>query len=69
MMRVLESFDSGFKHYMAQEWDAAISDFKKALEIKYEDGPSRRYLERCKMFRKDPPASDWDGVFTMENKE
>jgi adenylate cyclase len=69
MMRVIDLFHSGFNNYITQDWDAAIYDFKKALEIKQDDGPSLRYLERCKMFRETPPGGDWDGVFTMKTKE
>jgi adenylate cyclase len=66
--RVLELFQAGFSRYLEQDWDEAMNYFKKAVETKHDDGPSRRYLIRSKMFRENPPGDDWDGVFTMRKK-
>jgi adenylate cyclase len=66
--RVLELFKYGFSNYLEQNWDAAINAFKQAIEIKPDDGPSRRYLVRSKMFKDNPPDENWDGVFTMRGK-
>jgi len=67
-LRVLELFKTGFEKYLAQNWDEAITLFKQALEVKADDGPSRRYLARSTMFRESPPDENWDGVFTMKGK-
>jgi adenylate cyclase len=66
--RLLELFQTGFEHYLRQDWDEAMKYFKHAIELKPEDGPSRRYLMRTRMFRENPPGEDWDGVFTMKGK-
>ncbi len=68
MNRVLELFRYGFDKYLEQDWDAAINTFKKAVEVKHDDGPSRRYLSRAVLFKENPPGDDWDGVFTMQKK-
>jgi adenylate cyclase len=68
MNRVLELFRHGFDKYLEQDWDAAINTFKKAVEVKNDDGPSRRYLSRAVLFKENPPGDDWDGVFTMQKK-
>ena len=42
--------------------------FEDALGFRVDDGPSRLYLERAKFYESDPPADDWDGVWTMLEK-
>ncbi len=68
MLRVLEMFNKGFENYLQQNWDWAIKYLQQALSIRPNDGPSLRYLERCKQFKENPPGDDWDGVFTMKTK-
>ena len=33
-----------------------------------DDPPAQLYVERCKYFEKEPPGSDWDGVWHMKEK-
>jgi adenylate cyclase len=63
----LEYFNQGLLAYKGQEWDGAISAFKKAVVLNEED-VSQRYIKRCRHFKKFPPGSDWDGVFTLKSK-
>ncbi len=67
-VRVLELFRSGFASYLAQNWEQAINYFEQALAIDPDDGPSKRYVQRCRMYKENPPAPEWDGVFTMKTK-
>ena len=46
----------------------AQQKFAEALNIDKEDGPSRVYFERCKLYIDNPPPEDWDGVFDMKTK-
>jgi adenylate cyclase len=66
--RLLDLFQTGFDRYLEQNWEEAMRYFKMAIELKADDGPSRRYLARSKMFQENPPGDDWDGVFTMRGK-
>ncbi|RMH64738.1 MAG: adenylate/guanylate cyclase domain-containing protein [Calditrichaeota bacterium] len=66
--RVLELFRGGFEAYLAQSWDMAINYFEQALAIDENDGPSRRYVQRCRMYKQNPPEPGWDGVFVMTTK-
>jgi adenylate cyclase len=68
MMRILEFFQQGFNSYLKQDWDLAINYFEQALSIKTYDGPSKRYLQRCHVFKENPPGDGWDGVFVMTTK-
>jgi adenylate cyclase len=61
-------YKRGFKNYLLRDWDQAISNFEKALMLNTDDGPSKLYLERCREFKNNPPASDWDGVYSMKTK-
>ncbi|TVQ98954.1 MAG: hypothetical protein EA403_13500 [Spirochaetaceae bacterium] len=68
MRQVLDLFAEGRNQYKLMEFDAALSCFEKALELKPDDGPSRVYAERCRIYVDHPPAEDWDGVFVMTTK-
>ncbi|HNW59880.1 MAG TPA: CHASE2 domain-containing protein [bacterium] len=61
-------YEEGLALYRAQEWDAAVAAFERALAVDPEDGPSRTYIERCAWFMENPVAADWDGVFEMKTK-
>ncbi|MCC5815879.1 MAG: tetratricopeptide repeat protein [Leptospira sp.] len=68
MNKVLEFYNSGLALYKKKQFEEAIAEFKKALEVHPEDGPSQLYIERCETFIKTPPPEDWDGVYTMTTK-
>jgi adenylate cyclase len=68
MRLILPHFKVGLDHYKFWRWEKAIDSFERALNIYEDDGPSATYLNRCIAFKKDPPLSDWDGVFTMSTK-
>jgi adenylate cyclase len=63
----IELFMQGLEDYKKMAWQSALGFFEKAIEIG-NDGPSKTYAERCKMFIEDPPGDDWDGVFRMTTK-
>ena len=51
----------------------ALSKFKEASELEEDfphrpTNPSLIYIERCEVFAKNPPAKNWDGVWTMNTK-
>jgi adenylate cyclase len=69
------NFNNGMNHYLKMEWDAAIAEFEKSLKNeRFQDGkttPSEVYIERCKVFKENPPVEPgekWDGVFRMTEK-
>jgi adenylate cyclase len=66
--RLLALFENGFKKYLEQKWEEALTLFNQALAIDPKDGPSKIYVKRCTLFSQNPPASDWDGVFVMTTK-
>jgi adenylate cyclase len=67
-VRVLALYLDGLAAYKQRRWDDGIELFLQAVELDPEDSPSRVYLERCREFRKNPVAEDWDGIYTMKTK-
>jgi len=63
---ILKIFQDGLSKYRERNWEDALNDFKKALELDKNDGPSKVYVQRCEKFIKNPPPDNWDGVFGME---
>ncbi|MEJ2544970.1 MAG: adenylate/guanylate cyclase domain-containing protein [Calditrichaceae bacterium] len=68
VLKAIEFFQQGFEKYLAQDWDAAIDLFQKALSYKRDDGPAKRYIQRCQLFKESPPGAEWDGVYTLTHK-
>jgi adenylate cyclase len=62
------SYAQGLAAYRSGEWAAGEAYFHSALQAHPDDGPSGVMLRRCEAFQAAPPASDWDGVWTMEMK-
>jgi len=68
MSETLQAYSAGLANYRDGDWQGAHAQFVKALEYNPDDGPSKVYAERCKSFITEPPAADWDGVWTLEGK-
>lgn len=66
--KALELFAQGRRQYKLMQFVEARDSFRLALESDPSDSPSRVYVERCEYYVANPPAEDWDGVFTMTTK-
>lgn len=64
----LDAFKKAYALYREKNFEDASSYFKKALELRPHDAPSRLYLERCENYLVSPPPQDWDGVYVMTTK-
>ncbi|WKZ29633.1 MAG: adenylate/guanylate cyclase domain-containing protein [Patescibacteria group bacterium] len=60
-------FDAALVSYVARRWDEAEAAFQDLSE-RFDDHASRLYVERCRVFRAEPPAPDWDGRFIAKEK-
>jgi adenylate cyclase len=40
--------------------------FADILKAPPADRPAQLYLERCGIYRKNPPPENWDGVWTLQ---
>ncbi len=54
--------------YRSQSWDQAEEMLHRLLEAEPDCYLYKLYLDRIEHFRENPPAADWDGVFTHETK-
>jgi len=67
-LELLARYAEGLADYRARRWDDARQAFKAALEAVPGDGPSMALLQRVEQFQLNPPASDWDGSWRLEQK-
>jgi adenylate cyclase len=67
MDEVLFTFAEAVGHYRNRAWARAEKLFRQALAACPADRPSQIYLERCAVYRSDPPPEDWDGVWTLQS--
>ncbi len=68
LKKLLEHYNLGLTLYRGRKFKEAMKSFKKVLDIRKDDGPSKLYIERCEMLIKAPPSKNWDGVYTMTTK-
>ncbi|MBF0187827.1 MAG: adenylate/guanylate cyclase domain-containing protein [Magnetococcales bacterium] len=68
LAEVVELFARGREAYNAMDFVTAQEIFSKALKILPDDGPSRTYLDRCRLYAEVPPPADWDRVFNFTSK-
>ncbi|MBL8994270.1 MAG: adenylate/guanylate cyclase domain-containing protein, partial [Spirochaetia bacterium] len=60
-------FAEGLDAYRNQNWSSARLIFQELVE-KYQDGPSKTFLERVGLLELKPPGSSWDGVWRFASK-
>ncbi len=63
-----KAFTKGFEAYLDKRWDDAINNFLYVIENFGPDYASNMYIERCRDFKANPPPSNWDGVFKLNEK-
>ena len=70
--KIIESarmYENAFDLYTAMKWDEAIESFKKSRDIKnMPDKAVDMLIDRCVLYKKEPPEAGWDGVFTRTHK-
>jgi adenylate cyclase len=66
MDEVLFTFAEAVGHYRNRSWQRAEALFRQALAACPGDRPSQIYLERCAIYRDNPPPEDWDVVWTLQ---
>jgi adenylate cyclase len=52
-------YETALRLYWSRDFTAAL----KLLEDQPDDPPSAIVAERCRELLRDPPATDWDGVY------
>jgi adenylate cyclase len=75
-LELREVFIRGFNAYLKQDWDNALKFFLYLRKKFPSDKNSEKaadeavnlYIERCTVFRENPPGKDWDGIFHLKTK-
>lgn len=67
MRHLKTNFEKALLFYRRQDWNNAISSFKKTYES-FGDETSRIFMNRIKLFKNNPPPDNWDGVFLLNIK-
>ncbi len=65
---LVEKYEAALEKYKDRNYKEALAGFEICTSIDSTDGPALTYVERCRAFISDPPADDWDGVFTLTDK-
>jgi adenylate cyclase len=68
MQDVIGTFERGLDVFETKDWAGAARIFEEVLKLRPDDGPTLKYLDRALKFQKEPPAANWDGVFSMTEK-
>ena len=68
LVRLRERYEQARQAYLGQEWDLAEATFRECIQIRPNDGPSRVFLERIQVFRRNSPGKDWNGVWQLVEK-
>jgi adenylate cyclase len=68
MKEAVEVFHSGLTWFEKKDWGRATKDFGTVLRMRPDDGPAKKYLQRCIDYKTKPPADTWDGVFNLSEK-
>ena len=68
MRSILPAFSQGFTLYHERRFNDAIAQFSEVLNAIPNDKVAQLYIERCNDYLEEPPAADWDGVYTMKTK-
>jgi adenylate cyclase len=61
-------YSEGLAAYRARQWDEARRAFNAALEAVPDDGPSRTLASRIDILQANPPPTDWDGSWHLDQK-
>ena len=70
---ILPLWDNAIELYSSQKWDEAIKAFEKCNELEEDyigrpNKPGNVYIARCKDFKENSPAKDWDGSYKLTSK-
>lgn len=60
-------FEKGLRFYRKKQWEKSIVYFTECYE-KFNDLPSKVFIDRIKHFKITPPPTRWNGVFEMKVK-
>lgn len=67
-MQLAEQTERAFSLYLERRFTDAAEAYAALDKLRPDSGVTKVFLERCEFFCKNPPQTDWDGVYTMQTK-
>jgi len=67
-MESKNNFSEGLKNYRASKWKQAITKFKACVKECPSDRTAEIYIDRCKIYQKNPPPKNWAGEQIFDHK-
>lgn len=61
-------YSAGIEAFRARQWRRGMEAFEQVLGSNPHDRPSQIHIERCAHYLDHPPAAQWDGVWTLNDK-
>ena len=68
MTDFLARFEEAHTVFDRRQWAQACALFKQLCTERPDDGPSQTYMRKSEAFMRQPPADNWDGVFSLTQK-
>jgi len=65
---IVNQFNQAVSLYKEKKWDEAIHVFENITVMDPDLYAAQVYIERCLDLKKNPPSTDWDGVYEMTTK-
>lgn len=67
-IKSLPFYEKGLEHYFNSEWEMAIENFHKSLDIYPSDKVTKIHIKRCKKYSKKAPHKNWKGEYFYDIK-
>ncbi len=68
VLQLVSAFSEALELYRTRRFDQALRSFQAIPRDHPNDGPTQVYIGRCEAYAKNPPPSEWDGVYIMLDK-
>jgi adenylate cyclase len=63
-----EAFAAALASFRQRDFAAAEAAFRRVVELRPDDGPTKFYLHKLEEFRADPPPKGWQGEVELKEK-
>jgi outer membrane protein assembly factor BamD (BamD/ComL family) len=68
-------YNEGLKYFYDKQWDRAVEILSQSEKTEpFRDvapkgmSPSKKIMEYCSQYKKEPPPADWDGSIQLTSK-
>lgn len=66
--QLIEAYHKGREYYLNREFELAMAEFGKVIEIDPSNKAANLHIDRCLHFIENPPDANWDGVWKLTEK-